>query len=345
MKNLVSIILIILFTCSFSFSQWTLQGTVTGLGLYPSISVYSPTGVVIAGGLQSTPTAKVYKSTNNGINWTDISGDLIQRRLYALWALNENIIFVGNAGASGNGGDAQLFKTTNGGINWTLVLSTGGTMGYFNDIVFSRTNPLIGIAQSDPPTSGGNHFLAKTTDGGVNWIVQNTISTSSAAITHSAICIDNLFYGWGIAGAYGTKSYLMTTNGGTNWFTKAVNLPGNDFYVSGFAFSSDKSTGIASSSTTLPNISRSTDGGNNWVTINTGLPISGESKMKWVYNTNCCYLVSDSGSSGCVGKSTNGGLNWILMNTAGVIRLNHIDVINVGGIAYVYAISKNGSVI
>jgi photosystem II stability/assembly factor-like uncharacterized protein len=344
MKKIILLFALII-SSSVLYSQWILQSTVSGLGSYPSISVYGPNSIVIAGGLLSTPTAKVYKSTNGGVNWTDISGDLPQRRPYALWAVNGDMIFVGDGGAGGNGGDARFYKTTNGGLNWIQILNTGGIGGWFNDIVFSKINPMIGIAQSDPPSYGGEHYLAKTTDGGNNWFVQPTIATNGPSDFHTAVCVDNLFYGWGINGAFGQKKILLTSNGGNNWNILSVNLPGNDFIVSGFAFNSEKTIGIAGSSTTLPNITRTENSGSNWVTLNTGLPVSSEAKMKWVYGTNWCYIISDSGSMGCVIKSTNSGLNWTLMGTAGVIRLNHLEYYYSNGIIFAYAISKSGAII
>lgn len=259
----IILISIYLLTVSTTFSQWTFQSTVTGLGSYPSISVYGPNSVVIAGGLVSTPSAKVYRSTNGGINWIDISGDLPPSRPYALWAKNTDTIFVGTGG-----GDAKLYKTTNGGLNWVLILHTGGVGGFFNSILYSKVNPLFGIAQSDPPQYGGLHFLAKTTDGGINWFTQETIATNGPSDQHSAFCIDNLFFGWGVNGAFGQKKIMMTTNGGLNWNIINTDLPGNDFIANTSAFSNDKTTGIAGSWTTLPIISRTTNGGINWVQIN-----------------------------------------------------------------------------
>src|SRR5512139_3958113 len=111
-------------------SQWTLQSTVAGVVPYPAISVYSPEGVVIAGGQFTN--AKVYRSTNSGVNWTDISGNLANTpNIISVWAIDANTIFAGDGGGPGGiGGNAKVWKTTNGGVNWVNILSTGGTTGY-----------------------------------------------------------------------------------------------------------------------------------------------------------------------------------------------------------------------
>ncbi|HEY3250909.1 MAG TPA: T9SS type A sorting domain-containing protein [Ignavibacteria bacterium] len=344
MKLLITII-----SLAFYFSlpiiceaQWTLQGTVTGVG-YPDISVFNPTGLVVAGGTTGSP--KVFKSTNSGVNWTDISGNMTGTELGCVWAVDGNLIFAGDVGAPGGaGGNAKVWKTTNGGTTWSVILSTGGTQGYFNGIVFSRTEPMIGIAQSDPPNPGDSFYVAKTTNGGNTWFTQSTISTGGYAAFNSVVCIDNLFYGWG-SGFSGPRRVIFTTDGGVTWSIKDIGMSGA--YVAGFAMSSDKTTGITVSNISLPTVSRSTDSGFTWTTLNTSLPVSSSivSRVKWVYGTNYCYLTSEIGISGCVGKSTDAGITWSIMNTSGITDLFNIDLIYIGGTVYAYAINPSGQVI
>ncbi len=323
-----------------AFTQWTLQGTLTGVGTIPSISVYAPAELVVAGGTSGVP--KVFKSTNSGVNWTNISGNLTGPELSCVWAVNANLIFAGDVGSNGgSGGNARVWKTTNGGVNWVVILTTGGSHGYFNGIVFSRTNSLIGVAESDPPSLYGQHYLAKTTDGGNSWNTQTTISTNGTAITGSVVCTDNLFYGWGI---YPPARVVITSDGGATWNQR--NISGG-YNTTGLAFNSDKLTGIGVSGGFLPSISRTTDGGVSWTPLNTGLPLTGyfNGRVKWVYGTNTCYLTSESGSSGSVGKSTDGGLSWSLMNTSGVQGLMNVDLVYINGVVSAYAISDDGRVI
>jgi hypothetical protein len=224
------------------------------------------------------------------------------------------------------------------------MISTGGVAGFFNGIVFSRTNPLIGIAHSDPPTTGGLPFVLKTTNGGNNWFNQTAI-TSSTGVAGSVFCIDSMLYGWGSSGT-ATPRFVLTTDGGVTWNIKDIGFTAND-YVSGVAFRSDRLIGIAAGSSLLPNISRSVNGGANWTVTNTLLPVTSVdfTRMKWVYGTNVCYLTSQVGASGCVGKSTNSGANWSVMSTSGVTNMFNFDLINVSGVVYAYAITATGIVI
>ncbi len=323
-----------------SIAQWTIQGLLTGLGGNPSISVYAPSELVVAGGTSGSP--KVYKSTNSGVNWVNITGNLTGPELFCVWAVDANLIFAGDGGSNGgNGGNAKVWRTTDGGATWMVILTTGGSHGFFNGIVFSRTNPLIGIAESDPPSLYGPHYLAKTTDGGDSWNTQTTLSTNGAAITGSVVCVDNLFYGWGV---YPPARVVMTSDGGATWNQR--NISGG-YNTTGLAFNTDKLTGVGVSGGFLPSISRTSDGGVNWTPLNTGLPLTGyfNGRVKWVYGTNTCYLTSEEGPNGSVGRSTDGGLNWSLMNTVGVQGIMNIDLVFTNGEVFAYAISDDGRVI
>jgi hypothetical protein len=328
----------------FLSSQWSYQSTVQGLGSYPSISVYSPNGLITAGGPNGIP--KVLKSTNGGVNWIDISGNLNGPELYCVWAVNENLIFAGDGGANGGtGGNAKLWKTTNGGLYWSVVLTTGGTFGCFNGIVFSRTNPLFGIAQSDPPTSSGNHFLTRTIDGGNTWNLQDVITSGSFACGNSVFCYDSLLYGWGLS-VTSTPRIMFTTNGGVNWNISETNFSGNS-YITGAMFIAGKNLGFAASNSHLPSLSRTTNGGLNWIPYNTGIFVSSLNfcRLKWVNGTNVCYLTSETGINGCIGKSTNEGLNWSAMTTNSIMNIINMDLIYTGGNVYAYAINPDGDVI
>jgi hypothetical protein len=171
MKKLQTTIACIFFFLNISFAQgeWTLQSTLSGFGDYPAISVYSPTGVVVAGGLRGQP--KVFKSTNSGVNWTDITSNLIGNpEIECVWAIDGNEIYACDGGSNGgNGGNAKVWKTTNGGKTWEVILTTKGSYGFINGVAFSRTMPNFGIIQSDPPAGEGKpYWIAKTTNGGDN---------------------------------------------------------------------------------------------------------------------------------------------------------------------------------
>ncbi len=325
-----------------AFSQWTLAGAVTNAGTFPSISVVNQNVAWIAGGPNGTPI--VYRTTNGGTNWTAIPTTGVSLELYCIWATDENTAYVGNGGASGGaGGNAQFFKTTNAGVSWTQVGATGGSAGFFNGIVFSRSNPSFGVAQSDPPTGAGQpYYISRTTDGGATWTATSpTGQAGTASAQNSIVVIDNLFYGFGSNTT--PPAAILTTDGGATWNKRNTALTGN--FTSGVAFSDNKLTGVVASSTSLPNVARTTDGGLTWTSINTGTGQSGYCGLKWIAGTNTVYLTADQGATGVVKKSTNGGLNWTVMSTSGLTGVTHIDYYRSGTSVYGYAVTASGAVL
>jgi len=195
-----------------AFAQWVSGGTVTNIGTYPSISVVDQNTAWAAGGPNNTPL--VYRTTDGGATWTPIGTTGLQLEMYCVWGANATTAFVGNGGvAGGAGGNAKFYRTLNGGITWSLVDSTAGTAGFFNGIVFSKTNPEFGIAESDPPAGSGQTFYVnKTTDGGATWTRTNPPGVSgNASASNSVFVVDKDFYGFGLSAS---AQVYMTSNGG-----------------------------------------------------------------------------------------------------------------------------------
>jgi len=146
-----------------------------------------------------------YKSTNNGANFTEISGNYPFRSpcdLIVEWG-NSNNVFCAD-GITGSG-LAEIFKSTNGGVNWTKV----------------HTNPTA----SEIPSMCNTQFDAKLTYA-TNWSQSNRFKTTNNGANWVAIQSTS-FSGWGsdmcredpnvvLTGNYGQNS-SFTTNGGANW--------------------------------------------------------------------------------------------------------------------------------
>ena len=323
MKKFLPILLILLLT-GFCYSQWVTVGTVNAVSTYPSVSVVSPTLVYVAGGASGAPS--VWRSTNAGVTFTQLPNNGLTLEPYCVWGIDENTLFVGDGGAAGGaGGNAKLYKTTNAGVNWTTVLQTGGTAGFINGIVFSRTNPNFGIAESDPPT-GTTYWIAKTHDGGNNWYVTTSPLSGAASAQNSIVAIDSFFYGFGLNAA--PTRVGITSNAGANWLYSAlVGTGGTSAFICGFAFSSDKMNGIASNSSTANSISRTTNGGVNWFaqTIPSTLT-SAYCSMKWVPGTSIVYVLVSSSSGTQFFKSTDKGATWTTITFPSATTVNHFDL-------------------
>jgi hypothetical protein len=261
-----------------------------------------------------------------------------------------NTAFIGDGGAGGGaGGNAKVYKTTNGGANWTMVVSTGGSAGFINGIVFSRTSPLFGVAQSDPPSGLGQaYWIAKTTDGGNTWTPTSAPGNAAAASAqNSIIVIDNQFYGFGLNA--GLARVYFTSNGGTNWTLSNLNVGVSPAFVSGFAVKSDKTTGIGAPSNSLPNVGRSTNGCVSFSAVNTGAGVTGYCVMQWIHGSSICYLSTQTGTAGCIKRSTNDGATWTQMNTQGITggspghHFNYYKETN--NVIHLYLVASDGSII
>lgn len=346
-KNLLYFCLLALFLIysNESFSQWTIAGAVSGAGTFPSISVVDQNNVWVAGGT-NTPT--IFRTTNGGTNWIAVPTTGIPLDVFCVWAVDANTAYVGDGGAAGGaGGNASFYKTTNAGTNWTVVASTGGSAGFFNGIVFSKTTPSFGIAESDPPAGVGNtYYISVTTNGGTSWAPLTPAPpgvSGQASAQNSVFVVDNLFYGFGLGNNAPSRAY-MTSNGGANWFVGTLTgLTGG--FISGLAFKENKLIGIAASSSDLPNISRTTNGGVNWSVVNVGAGVTGYCTCKWIEGTNTCYVSANAGASGVVKKSTDAGLTWTTMSTSGLTGITHMEFKRVGTTVYGYAATANGAIL
>src|SRR4030095_619771 len=321
------------------FSQWTVcTGTVTGIGPFPTISVPNCSTIVVAGGILGTP--RVFRSTNSGASFQNISSNLSGPELFCVWAKSQDTIFVGDGGSSGGGGgNAKVWKTVNGGANWVVAVATGGTGGFINGIRFTRPDQKFGIIMSDPPGGlGGPYFVYKTNNGGLNWITQmapGVVPTSYGSVG-TAFITDSLFYGFGLASQ---SKIVMTTNGGASWGTQSFSLGANDIYA---VDCGPNKTCLTASSNSLPNIIRFNASGQ-MSAINIGPGLTGFPYFCWVYGTESIYLAGTTGALGCVKKSSNTGSNWSQMTTSAIQGIIGVDLYYTDSTVCAYALAQDGT--
>jgi hypothetical protein len=143
----------------------------------------------------------IFRSTNNGVDWTAVNNGLTNLDVRAL-AVNGANLF---AGTSGGG----VFLSTNDGASWTPV--NNGLTGLALDVlsfVFSGNNLFVG-------TWRGGVFLS--TDNGANWTAVNTDMMSSdvhpASVVHGlAIVGTDLYAGTRGAGVWRRPLSEMITS-------------------------------------------------------------------------------------------------------------------------------------
>jgi photosystem II stability/assembly factor-like uncharacterized protein len=323
-----SIVVMILCISCLHAQNWKLAGSVPKPGPQPSIVVVNGDNVWIAGGPIDTP--KVYQTSNGGINWNDLPTTGITKELNCVWAINPSSAFVGEGSLNEY---AKLYKTTDYGANWSVVMQTGNNQGYFNGIVFARNDFAIGYGMALAER------IYKTTNNGDTWVMLMSGVNGVSNAHNSLMMVDNDFYGFGMNN--GAARIRLTTDNASSWTNQVIGVTGN--YTSAIAFKNDKQLGVAATSTSMPYIARTTNGGLVWTSINIDTGVTGKVVMKWITSMPVVYIL---GANGAIKQSADNGLTWHRMYTPpGVQNLYHFDFVKIGNLIYGYAISTDGTVI
>ncbi len=299
------LIILVLFLCRVSFSQWFPQQAGTNYELKSVHFTDQNTGYICGYNL-------ILKTTNGGLNWNN---SFLQGK-------HNSIVFQNNLTGYVSSDSGKIYKTTNSGLNWTIQNS--GTIKNLTSITFlnSETGIVTGYGKTLlKTTNGGNNwfsianiiweidFLAskiisensyfvtgtdshiiRTTNGGNNWITF-TMGEVNPLFTVEFIN-NNTGFATGCCGMF-----LSTTNGGINWIE-------NHYLSLGFTFRSlkftDDNTGFCAGDNGM--IFRSTNRGVNWDST-----VTGTNQILYdifMFNNNTGWAV---GNYGTILKSTNGG--------------------------------------
>ncbi len=313
------------FSLNIYSQNWLPAGSVTNPGSKPNISVSGTNTAWIADGSLNAP--KIFRTTNGGATWTVIPVTGIANELYCIYGITDNLAFAGEGYVNGN---ASVYKTTNAGANWTPILTTSSNGGHFTGLAFTKlNNNIFGLAIAER--------IYRTSNTGANWIELNAGVTGVSNAQNSLMIVDNEFYGFGLNN--GAARIRLTTNNASSWVTQGISVSGN--YTSAIAFHTNKLYGVAATSSSLPMISRTTDGGNTWSNVDVGSGVTGTCFLCWVPGTPVVYILGENGG---IKRSTNNGINWVTTPT-GVTNLTHFDFFQAGMVVYGYAVSSNGTVI
>ena len=199
---------------------------------------FNSTGTVFVG-----TEAGVYRSTNDGGNWTEINNGLnIYNKYVVCIAINStDHIFIGTG--------ESIFRSTDNGENW-IDISAGLLGTYKSLIIDSNGNIFAGI------TGGG---IFRSSDEGENWtVVYNDYGTTE----FNSLAINSKGYIFsGFDGRNG-DGILRSTDNGETWTQQhvysadALLITANDFVFAG-------TSGLG--------VLRSTDDGLNWTQVNNGI--------------------------------------------------------------------------
>lgn len=267
-----SIFAMILISLMFSISakaQWKTYGSSTGAPIY-TLSVIDTN--VFAGGY-----GKVYRSTDAGMNWVNVTPGLIYLTSYRCSFVNKTGLFIGTGGSG-------VFFTTNNGASWSKINNN------------MRNSVVSSFAEVDSNIFAGTEGdgVFKSTDQGINWEKTNSGLSNYDVLSLAAVGSD-LFVGTQGGGVYRSNDY------GVNW-TQA-GLSGQYIYE---LFVNGKDI-IASTGTSLCYLS--TDNGESWAEVYSEISNSVIlSFLKIGSNIVAGTLY------GGVYLSTNNGRNWTSIN-------------------------------
>ncbi|MGA9212077.1 T9SS type A sorting domain-containing protein [Kaistella sp.] len=264
----------------------------------------------------------VTRTTNGGSTWTatNITGPGSNALVSDIAAIDGNTAWVVTAPFNTGSNANRMWKTTNGGTSWSQQ-TIGYTAGSFaNHVYFWDANN--GWSSGDP--LNGKFEMFKTSNGGTTWtsVAGALVPENDDEFTYvglKKVVGDNIWVGTSIG------RILHSANRGTTWtghYSPVLDFGGviTTGSTGSMAFK-DANNGIliavdgqTAGSTPSAGIYSSTDGGANWVEIETtGTWYFGD--ITYVPGTENTYVTTgiNSSSDEFMGSaySTDGGKTWI----------------------------------
>lgn len=291
----------------------------------------------------------IFKSTNAGANWTQLSS-----------TNNENFYYVNDLDFDAANGVLYaatrkgLYASNNGGTSFSPKLTGSGADVNCMDIEIALTSPRTIYA-----TFGlfSQSEIWRSTDAGSTF--QQHLSLSNTGRIEMAASLSNpqvVYASFMSLSHYGTESVVVTTNGGSNWYYVAVPGPsyaGQATYTGTQGWydnilAVDPTNEAVLFAGGIDNW-KSTDYGQNWTQktnwyTQTGAPPYAHADQHAMAfapsNPNIVYLGNDGG----IYKSTDKGETWTAMNNNLFISQFYYGAVNPTGTVYAGGLQDNGTI-
>jgi photosystem II stability/assembly factor-like uncharacterized protein len=250
-------------------------------------------------GLAVSYDGKIYKTTNNGVNWDlKYTNPTANQPFFQILFTDANIGYVvGGSNSCGGTGcvppGGLILKTTDGGNNWNNIFQTSSSLEEIVSIASNSSGDLFAIS------NGTKGIIYQSTNAGVNWTKIDSVDFGLQKIFFE----DNFGYCSGMQG-----KIIRSNDNGTTW-TLNTTLTAN--YATDIKFINGNGFCITDNQI----VYKTTDNGNNWTqTLN-------HQSSSFVLNpltVNSClvfgagaYSGGDFGTwSGKIIQTTNSGNHW-----------------------------------
>ncbi len=293
---------LLLSTCAYSQGGWYVQKTSfpsTPKAMYFFNEYY---------GWVLLDSAKIVRTTNGGLSWSQVYSMQSSYPAFDIKFLNPMTGWAAGGDPIGTPlytAYCMILKTTNGGINWVLQYSDDWGPRFNTVAIADSMNVFAAASGVGNGGYGSTGRLLKTSNGGLNWVSDATISTRA---TNSVMFI-NQFTGWAssYAGADVPPTFrwlFKTTNKGSIWNIVAADTINTLFAERSKLFFADALTGYCKDRGFLY---KTSNGGFNWNRMDSAA----------MYFTDVFFANKDTGwitNNNKIFRTNNGGNNWINQN-------------------------------
>ena len=246
---------------------------------------------------------KVYKSTNNGVNWDSVTfydnsnvNQPPQFIIYAFAANGNDMVVAGNSG--------QLTTSNDAGASWrNKNYSVVPNIQAYASIYVKNPNGQVWVG----PNTGGVGSLLYSTNGGTNWT--GLSSPMTQAVYGFEFPSNNTGYMYGGRAVSGIGEIAKSTDGGITWTQLSLPSPMNSYQINHVDFIDDN-TGWASGFAGIfaPHLIRkTTDGGATWSAQTLPGNPTGSVVSIQMADANNGYCLASAGFH----TTTDGGNTWV----------------------------------
>ncbi|MBK9633806.1 MAG: T9SS type A sorting domain-containing protein [Bacteroidetes bacterium] len=268
----------------------------------------------------STLGGKLLKTSDGGANWTTITGaafsasESFANMVYAFD--NNTIVTMGDP----RGGYFEIYRTTNGGTDWARVPQSNITNPTANE--FGLVGSFTGYGENHFWFGSSDNRVYVSNDKGLNYTAHSVGAPAGAFISNLAFSDTLNGFCTASDGAAIDYGVYKTTDGGKTWslFINAGDPLGKITKVASIAYEPcSMAWWVSGASTGSFGSAYSTDGGANWITVDS---LRVQNIIK--FGTNVGY----SGNYILAGSGNTGFLKWSCTSTG--VDLSQNEAISKG---------------